>query len=441
MRVAVWAANTIGGTEKAAALFAAGLARRGFHVDFLGPKGPQAGMLEKAGIPMLGIVACKASLKRYFEEARPDIVHQHVPGYPISNPLYEICDELGGKAPALIETNVFGHFADPRADQWVRFRLFISLSCAVKAFKRGRRPLDAPALNQATVACYPLPPRTLTFTADDRREFRRTLGVGDNDVLAVRVGQRSLPGQAGNKWKRWECEAFARARRAAPHLRFFIMEPPSDIWRDIEAGRYGQGIILHRNTSDFAWLSRLYSAADCMVHASSYGESFGYTIAEAMEAGLPVIVRTTPWGDNAQVELVQGGETGFVCASVGEMSRRLRDLAMDSGLRRRMGEAAVKRIQSKTNLERELDVLEGVIETVSTGKRGVALQQRAEELLRFASDFPAREWRISEPPWSHPLDYLGGRVYSGYRRLRICAAHIRNAFQARITRGRRLLTA
>jgi len=431
MRVAVWAANTIGGTEKAAALFAAGLARRGFQVDFLGPKGPQGPIFEKEGIPMLGIVTCKASLKRYLEEARPDVVHQHVPGYAIANPLYEICDELGAKAPALIETNVFGHFADPRADRWVRFRMFISLSCAVKAFQRGRRTLDARALNQATVTCYPLSPANLTFTADERREFRRTLGLRDDQVLAVRVGQRASPGQPGNKWKRWECEAFARARRSAPHLRLFIMEPPSDIWRDIEAGRYGQGITVHSNTSDFAWLSRLYSAADCMVHASSYGESFGYTIAEAMEAGLPVIVRTTPWGDNAQVELVQCGETGFVCASVGEMSRRLRDLAMDSGLRRRMGEEAMKRIRAKANLERELDVLEGVIQAVTTGKRGVALQQRGEELLRFASDFAAREWRISEPPWSHPLDYLGGRVYSGYRRLRMMTAHVRNALRAR----------
>ena len=430
MRVAVWAANTIGGTEKAATLFAAGLARRGHQVDFLGPAGPRGNVLETAGVPMLGIVTCKTSLRKYMEEAKPDVVHQHVPGYRVANPLYEIWDELHANAPALIETNVFGHFADPRADQWVRFRMFISLSCAVKAFRRAHRRLDAEALKNATVVCYPLEPRNLQFTADERQAFRRQLGIMEHEILAVRVGQRAIPGQPGNKWRRWECEAFARARHAAPCLRFLIMEPPSDIWHDIEAGRYGGGIVVRESTSDFTWLQRLYAAADCMIHASSYGESFGYTIAEAMEAGLPVIVRTTPWGDNAQVELVHCGETGFVCGSVAEMSRRLVDLARDAALRERMGQAGMERIRGKARLEQEVDVLEAVIQSVVTLKPGMALQQRAEELLRFASDFSSREWRISESPSSHPIDYVGARLYSAYRTLRTAAGRTRSAARA-----------
>jgi glycosyltransferase involved in cell wall biosynthesis len=418
--------------EKAAALFAAGLARRGYTVDFLGGPGPRSRSLEAAGIPMLGIVTSKAELKQYVQEVKPDVVHQHVPGYPIANPLYEIWSELGANAPSLIETNVFGHLTEPQSDKWVRYRMFVSLSCAVKAFNRSGRKLDATAINHATVAYNPLEPITLSFGENERREFRRQIGVRDDETLALRVGQPARPGQPGNKWRRWECQAFARARRSMPGLRFLIMEPPADIWQELEAGCYGSGIIVRKSTSDFAWLQALYASADCMIHASSYGESFGYTIAEAMQAGLPVIARSTPWGDNAQVELVENGQTGFVCGSVAEMSRRLVDLAGDAALRQRMAKAALERIQKKANLDRELDVIEAVLERVVTGKRGIALQQRAEELLQFASDFSSREWRISEPPLSHPLDYFGARFYSAYRTLRTAIGRILRLFRRRI---------
>lgn len=426
MRIAVWAGNSIGGTEKAATLWAAGLARRGHHIDFMGPPGSRAAVLHQAGIPALDIALDRDALRTYLQQARPDIVHQHVPGYSIANPLYEIWPELGSRAPHLVETNVFGHFTDPEAPKWVKFRMFISLSCAAKAFTRARKRLDAAALRYCTVVCYPLESQAVGLDAPTRAEFRRSLGVAEGEVLTLRIGQRAVPGQPGNKWKRWECQAFARAKPRAPALRMLIMEPPKDIWQEIDRGQYGPGIIVRENTNDFEWLQKLYSSADCMVHASSYGESFGYTIAEAMMAGLPVIVRTTPWGDNAQVELVKNRETGFVCASVDEMSRRLVDLANDGEMRQRLGEAGRKYIRSKADLESELDVLEDVLHHVFEGRSGVALDSRGRELLVFASQFRSLEWRVSESPFRHPADYAGARLYAAYRALRTRMGRVRD---------------
>jgi glycosyltransferase involved in cell wall biosynthesis len=430
MRVAVWAGNSIGGTEKAATLFAVGLAGRGYQVDFLGPRGPRTEQLEQAGVPILNIVLDKASLASYLRHAKPDVVHQHVPGYPIENPLYEILSDLRVEAPHLIETNVFGRFEDPAAAKFLKYRMFVSLSAAVKAFSRAGRRLDAHALESCTVLYNPLELMP-ALAASERIRFRMQLGVAQGDILVLRIGQRAFPGQPGNKWKRWECEAFARAKVRAPALRLLMMEPPADIWRDVEAACYGPGIILRKNTSDFAWLQKLYAAADAMIHASSYGESFGYTIAEAMGAGSPVIVRTTPWGDNAQVELVANGETGFVCASVAEMSRRLADLALNPDLRLAMGRRSRDRIQAKGNLETELNVLEDVLSCVCTGTRGPALEMRGRELLSFANQFTHLEWTISEPFRHQPWHYFGARLYATYRRARTRAARLRRLMKSR----------
>jgi hypothetical protein len=226
-------------------------------------------------------------------------------------------------------------------------------------------------------------------------------------------------GRASAKWKSWECEAFARARKETASLRLLVMEPPAALFRAIEAGRHGSGILARSETTDFEWLQTLYGAADLMVHASSGGESFGYTIAEAMAAGLPVIVRTTPWGDSAQVELVQNGATGFVCASVGEMARRWVDLANNPTLRSQMGHAAKTRIQQLASTSRETDMLEAVIMKVLTGEVSPLLTQRTADILAFAKSFRKLEWATSERAWEHPADLLGARCYGLYRSVRL----------------------
>lgn len=411
VRIAIVAGTTIGGTEKAATMFAAELANRGYEVDFLGLPGPRAAFLAQHKVEHYHVGNDEAALAEYLTNRRPDILHQHVPGLPTENPIYKVWDSLGERRPRLIETNHFGWFEDPESQRLVSYRMFVSKACCVKAFMRSGRKITPEDLVNQGVVYNPIedPP---PLDPAERRQFRQNLGVADDEILAVRIGR------AGWKWRTWECKAFVRAKKKTGALRLLVMEPPAPIFRAIESGRYGNGIIARRETADFEWLGKLYRSADLMIHGSSIGESYGYTIAEAMAAGLPVIVRTTPWIDNAQVELVQNGQTGFVCASVGEMARRFVDLARDPDLRAQMGRAGRNRIQQLAGLSHEADALEAVINKVLTGQESPLLQQRARELLEFARTYRKLEWTISESPWSHPVDFLGALVYGMYWTLR-----------------------
>src|SRR5262249_15354646 len=68
----------------------------------------------------------------------------------------------------------------------------------------------------------------------------------------------------------------------------------------------------------------------------SLSDGFGYTVAEAMASGIPVIVTET----TGAAEMVSDGENGYVIPSrdSGAIAERLRYLAVNPGLVRRMGE-------------------------------------------------------------------------------------------------------
>jgi hypothetical protein len=196
------------------------------------------------------------------------------------------------------------------------------------------------------------------------------------------------------------------------------MEPPPSIHHSLAALGPESGLLFQPATNDFSRLRDLYAAADVMIHASAFGESFGYTIAEAMQAGLPVIVRSTPWGDNAQVELVENGVTGFVCATIEEMSRCLARCAHEAALRAALGDAGRARIGRLASPSREASVIGAIIESVMTGNRPAILDERTRDLLAFEAELRRRETTFSESFFSRPREWLEWQSYSAYRHLR-----------------------
>jgi glycosyltransferase involved in cell wall biosynthesis len=407
-RIAVFADTGIGGTEKAATIYAVELARRGYAIDYLASGGPRSDFLEANGVRLVQTACDEAGLLDYLRAARPAVVHSHVPGYPTKKAFYPALRALGASRPKVIETNVFGRLEDPAFEPLIDFRCFISAASAAQALYRARRPLTEQFFERQTVLYYPLVP-TPPMNAEESEKIRAELQLAAGEVLAIRVGR------ATGKWTRWDCQAFQRARRDAPNLRLLLIEPPEPIWSEVANGRFGPEIILRRETRDFEWLGRLYAASDLTIHASYFGESFGYTIAEAMAAGHPVITRSTPWCDNAQVELVENGVTGYVCWSVPEMGRRLAELAEDLQRRRAMGEASRQRIEQLTSVGPEIDLLEEIIKFCLSGSVGEKIRTRGQEAFAFVQSFPRREHATSEADRGLTVDSTVASLYAFYR--------------------------
>lgn len=419
----VWSSLGMGGTEKAAVLYAGELIRRGYQVLYVSDApGPRLEQCHQSKVPVRIAADPLPGLEAIINDFQPDIIHQHVPGYAMGGELYKVLSKsnTGNKrVPPVIETNVFGRLDDPESRPWVKARMFVSATSATQAYRRARLPLDAASVRNAAVLGNPLDEMAPTAPSQ-QQALRESLGVRAGECLVLRVGRNS-PG----KWTNWECEAFAKAHRQDARLRLLLMEPPNELWQRVEENHYGPGVILQHQTTDFEWLRLLYQSADLMLHASAFGESFGYTIAEAMQANMPVIVRTTPFGDNAQVELVENGVTGWVCGSIGEMARRLVDLAKNKSARTAMGMAGNERITRMTNLESNTEILEAVIQNVLTGQPPPLLQKQHREIIAYSREFSEREWRLSEGLWSHPAEHLGYHAYSAYRQARVKLSPLR----------------
>jgi glycosyltransferase involved in cell wall biosynthesis len=412
--IAVMAANGVGGTEKAAVLFAVELVKRGHRVIFLTGSGPRDRALAEGNVLKVPLPDNAKDSVELLKRERVDVIHQHVPGYPMPTPIYEALGILGEQRPRLIETNVFGRLEDPAGDKWVDFRGFISRASAVQAFQRSGRILNAEALRNMTVLFYPLPPLDSATRQRARRiEIREEMGIRPEEIFILRFGR------ASHKWNWNEVRVFQQARRKNPLLRMLLMEPRKEIWQEVDAGRWGEGILLRPTLADFDKLAAIYTAGDLMLHMADWGESYGYTVAEAMQHGLPLIVNSTPWGDNAQVELVEHGVTGFVCNSCGGAEDALLKLAADPNLRRQMGNAAIERIGSLSNLVHETDLLEEILNHVVRGEPLRQVAARNEELLQFQSAFAQREnrvWELENPKLRS--SYLKGTCYTAYRKLR-----------------------
>ncbi|MEI6704525.1 MAG: glycosyltransferase, partial [Deltaproteobacteria bacterium] len=184
-------------------------------------------------------------------------------------------------------------------------------------------------------------------------------------------------------------------REGGKNLKLLAMEPPAELKQRIISGEFGDGIVVHEVESSPVRMAAMVDACDIIFHAARFGESFGYSMAEGMAAGKPVITRTIPWGDNAPVELVEHGTTGFVCCSLEGMTQALHLLVADQELRNAMGAAGRDRIHRLASPERECRILAAAL-----GEDAEVLRTRWSEILEFAQTLPQCEWNVIEK--THP---------------------------------------
>jgi glycosyltransferase involved in cell wall biosynthesis len=108
----------------------------------------------------------------------------------------------------------------------------------------------------------------------------------------------------------------------------------------------------------------LLQSADCYVQSSRW-EGFGLAVAEAMAAGLPVVVSDV----DSLPELVDDGRTGRVvrAGDDGLFAERILELARDPALRERLGTPARHEASRRFTVERMMDDYAALYEKALAG--------------------------------------------------------------------------
>ncbi len=190
----------------------------------------------------------------------------------------------------------------------------------------------------------------------DGQAIRQEWGIRDDEVLFGVVGRVHW-------WKGQEVflEAAATVQRQMTNARFVIVGdvvPGEEALRrrlQEKAERLGLGSRLiwagyRRDTP------QVMAALDVLVLASTSPEPFGRVLIEAMATAKPVIATA----HGGPVEIVQEGETGLLVPP-GEptaLAQAMIALGRAPELRRRMGQAALARIEDRYTLEKHIAAFE-----------------------------------------------------------------------------------
>ncbi len=351
---------SLGGTEKAACIWAGELKRRGHEVVFATfHDGPRRDDLERASVPLFVLEKETGQICRFVQAVDPEVVHIHAPGN--LNPLGDIF----GRAllaldsrPPVIQTNVFGRLENSAENQWVDFRMFVSWTSCTQAARRAGVPLDETFFRKSSVAVYPLHECPPVAPADCAR-LKTEWDIKPDEVVFGRI---SRPDPA--KWLDLPVKAFRKALKKNKRIKLLLREPPTAVADDIRHSADADRFVILPATHDYQELLRTYGVIDVILHASSIGESFGYGLAEPMSVGKPSIANSTPWADQAQIELVRPGQYGFIASTPAAMAKKILWFAENKEKRVQMGAQGARHIQRLTDLDASVDRLEKCIQAL-----------------------------------------------------------------------------
>jgi glycosyltransferase involved in cell wall biosynthesis len=349
--------------------------------------GARAGELEAAGIP---VASAHGDERRMAELlAGAEVVHVHRPG--ALDPIVPAAARHAGVSH-LVETNVFGQVDASSDERQFDCHLFVSQMCALRYQGSVGAPGDAFGARHR-VSYNPIDVRGLRALAPATRDAKMELGLDPDRPVVARVGRAD-----DRKWAPIVIEMLPQLARFVPDVQVLLVGvTPSK--RQLLRSRHviGRTTILEP-TTDERRLATYYAACDVFISASSIGESFGVAIAEAMTLGKPVVTTSTPWVDNAQVEVIDPGVTGYLANHPRVFAEAVADLLANATRRTAFGAAGAAKADRLWDVGPLTRQLEDLYEhLVAHGRLPPRWTPSDQEYASFAAEYEGRSAQQFRP--------------------------------------------
>jgi glycosyltransferase involved in cell wall biosynthesis len=325
-----------GGTEKTLQLFAANLDRARFEVFvFAFSDGERGRALRNAGIP----VFAGSDLLEVLARVRPHLVHVHRAGWPEPRLLRTL---RLARVPHVVETNVFGRHDPTPGAKIIDKHLFVSRFC-LERYARDNG--------------FALPHKKLDFLYNPVDTDFYGLAPYERDWSAPVFGRLSRPDPG--KWSGLALDILPLIKSRLPEFKCRIIGAIPEAYEFVRAKNLEHNVEFCEPVRDESAVAEFFAGVNLLAHANDAGESFGLAIAEAMAAGLPVVTHPARGNrDNAQLELVEHGVTGFVAesaASYADAVIRLLSRPKEAETMGRAGREKAQRLFRLGNLVRKLE--------------------------------------------------------------------------------------
>lgn len=347
---------SLGGTAKTAVTYAlhhdrARVRPRAIALD---EPGVRAGELAGAGIEVL---CAENDPRRLADQLRGvQIVHVHRAG--LAEPIVpEACRAAG--VESLVETNVFGWKDTSPDHSSFAAHLFVSQMCSLRY--RRLDGIDLETFHRRHRTQYnPVDVHALRAAAAPPEQARAQLGLDPARPTVMRVGRAD-----DRKWGDILVTMVPHLLELAPDVQIAFVGATEHRRRQLRRLGVLERVHCLEPSADPRRVAAYYSAADVFATASSIGESFGLAPAEAMALGVPVVTNSTPWTDNAQVEVVDNGVNGWIANHPRAFAEAIADLLGDEHRRRTFGASAQEKVVSTWEPELLTRQLEDLFEALA----------------------------------------------------------------------------
>lgn len=379
----------LGGTEKAVQTHALAFDRNRIDVSVVAvlEDGVRRKTLESAGIGVEVAGGDLGRLTALFEGA--DVVHVTRAG--VAEPLVPAARRAAG-VPILVESNVFGAVDASPDEAEFSCHLFPSKMCALRY--RNRLGLEGSDFHERhRVSFWPVDIAGLRAQAPERVDARRRLGLDPDRPVVVRVGRDN-----DRKWRNVLVDMAPPLLEMVPDVQIAYVGATGSKLKRLDRLGVLDRVHLFPTTSQEAELASFYSAADVFVTAAEIGESHSFAIEEAMCLGLPVVTCSTPWVDNAQVEQVDAGETGWIADHPVQFAEAVASLLADDCQRKAFSARARAKSDALYDagpLTRQLERLYSAL--LETGKAPAEWLPPTEEVDAFRTEYERRSTAAFRP--------------------------------------------
>lgn len=341
----------LGGTEKVMQSFVCHLDRSRYQAAvYSASNGPRAAQIRESGIDTY----IGSDLFRVLSTFRPHVAHIHRAGWPEPEPLKAL---RAAGVPVVVETNVFGRHDPSPSGKIIDRHLFVSHFCSRRY--QAAHGIDTSS-DRYGVLYNPVDTDLFGHNCPMEREF---------PVWTAGRISRPDPG----KWSGLALEFLPLALKQLPELKYRVIGgiPEAEEW--VRCRGYALNVDFLPPVQTDEELAAFFNSISLLAHANDTGESFGLVIAEAMAAGLPVVTHPCPPPrDNAQVELVEHGVTGFVASTPAEYAEAVVWLLSHPQKARELGEAGRRKAAREYRVQHVVAQLQDTYEELLAAK-GVSL--------------------------------------------------------------------
>lgn len=327
---------SIGGTEKTVEIFANLLDKNIFDVSIfaLNAGGVRYDAL-KNKFNTLILNGDLDKFGRLLQENQIDIMHIHRCGYEEPHP---VAAAKKAGVPIVVETKIFGASDHGQSQGMVDLSLFISKMCAIRYMKKEKLSA-ADFIKKHRVLYNPIETDKFQINRSEVDAFKKSLGIAPSDFVIGRVS-RADPFKFGNVC----LNMLPYLLQEIKNIKYIIVGCPPQKMKIIKNLKLGDRVITIPEIEDERSLTVFYETIDLFAYAAYHGESFGITIAEAMAHHKPVVVNSTPAMDNAQVELVDHGQTGYIANWPFNYAKAVARLLKDNNLSETFGENGYQKV-------------------------------------------------------------------------------------------------